>query len=179
MARCAYLSHVPAGRPFVKVPDPMASKALVLPGPWTANFSWSPVLTSKTKKLQNFLKFILLTFFLGGWQVVAATFVRFPLDGSKRFAEYAQLGRLAHSTHSVLRRGQRHTLPDRKGIKTKHQMKYFPICWGLIFQFYRLSAQGDTTIHCHEVSEDHPHLFPLSHHKCSTALQVKVLKKFI
>lgn len=34
-----------------------------------------------------------------------------------------------------------------------------------------LTGKGDTTIHCYEVSEDPPHLFPLSHHKCSTALQ--------
>ena len=47
MERFEFSSHVPVERPFVKVPDPMASKALVLPGPWTGNFSWSPVLTSK------------------------------------------------------------------------------------------------------------------------------------
>jgi WD40 repeat protein len=66
MVRCAYSSPVPAGRPFVKVPDPMASKALVLPGPWTGNFSWSPVLTSKTTK--NFKTFLNSFFnFYSGW----------------------------------------------------------------------------------------------------------------
>jgi len=34
-----------------------------------------------------------------------------------------------------------------------------------------LTGKGDTTIHCHEVAEDAPHLFPLSHHKCTTATQ--------
>ena len=35
-----------------------------------------------------------------------------------------------------------------------------------------LTGRGDTTIHCYEVSEDDsPHFFPLSHHKCTTALQ--------
>ena len=114
MERCAFLSHVPVKRPFVKVPDLMASKALVLPGLLTGNFSWSPDLTSKRKMiiLELKLNFII---FLCWMKVVATTFVRFPLDGSKRFAEYAQSRRLTYSTHSVLRRGQRHTLPDWKG----------------------------------------------------------------
>jgi len=34
-----------------------------------------------------------------------------------------------------------------------------------------LTGKGDTTIHCHEVAEDAPHLFPLSNHKCTTAIQ--------
>ena len=34
-----------------------------------------------------------------------------------------------------------------------------------------LTGKGDTTIQCYEISPDPPHTFPLSHHKCSTALQ--------
>ena len=34
--------------------------------------------------------------------------------------------------------------------------------------------QGDSTIYAHEVGVDSPHLFPLTHHKCSTVHQVSV-----